>query len=214
MQYSGSIGLLDSNGEPFPDHIQRALVRLSPRLRREFPALQDDVALTEVLEKAGRRLAAREARGGPIDRLHGYAWVTLRSIATSYVRRGSIRLIQETLDTAAGAARLAALPSTSGRAEDVERGVLLAEVLRLLSDEERSIVLWRRAGYSSAEIAWAQDRTVDAIDKVFSRAKQKIRRALGVESSRNRRSSAATPMVNEDRPLAQADDPETDDGTS
>jgi DNA-directed RNA polymerase specialized sigma24 family protein len=215
MQYPGSIGLLDSNGEPFPDHIQRALVRLSPRLRREFPVLQDDAALTEVLEKAGRRIAAREARGGPIERLHGYAWVTLRSIATSHVRRGSIRLIQETLDAAAGAARLAVLPSTSGRAEDVERRVLFAEALRVLSDDERAIVLSRRAGYSSAEIAWVQDRTVDAIDKIFSRAKQKMRRALGVESSSgNRRSSAETPIASEDRPFDQTDDPETDDGTS
>jgi DNA-directed RNA polymerase specialized sigma24 family protein len=215
MQSPGSIELLDSNGEPFPDHIQRALVRLSPRLRREFPVLQDDVALTEVMEEAGRRIAVREARGGPIDRLHGYAWVTLRSIATSHVRRGSIKLIQETLDAAAGAARLAVLPSTSGRAEDIERQVLFAEVLRLLSDDERAIILWRRAGYSSAEIAWVQDRTVDAVDKVFSRAKQKIRRALGVKTpSGNRRSSAATQHPSDDRPLVQTDDPESDDGTS
>jgi hypothetical protein len=68
---------------------------------------------------------------------------------------------------------------------------------------------------SSAEIAWVQDRTVDAVDKVFSRAKQKIRRALGVESpTGNRRSSAATPHASDDRSLAQTDDPETDDGTS
>jgi DNA-directed RNA polymerase specialized sigma24 family protein len=215
MEYPGSIGLLDSNGEPFPDHIQRALVRLSPRLRREFPVLQDDVALTEVMEEAGRKIAAREARGGPIDRLHGYAWVTLRSIATSHVRRGSIKLIQETLDAAAGAARLAVLPSTSGRAEDIERQVLFAEVLRLLSDDERAIILWRRAGYSSAEIAWVQERTVDAVDKVFSRAKQRIRRALGVESpKRNRRPPAVTPHASDDRDLAETDDPETDDGTS
>lgn len=215
MESPGSIGLLDSNGEPFPDHIQRTLVRLSARLRREFPVLQDDVALTEVMEEAARRIAAREARGGPIERLHGYAWITLRNSATSHVCRGSIRLIQETLHGAAGAAHLAVLPSTCGRVEDIERRVLFAQLLRLLSDDERVIVLLRRAGYSSAEIAWVQKRTVDAVDKVFSRAKQKIRRALGVEPpSGNRRSPAARPHPSDDRPLPQKDDPETDDGTS
>ena len=94
MQHLGPIKLLDGNGEPFPDHIQHVLDKLSPRLRREFPVLQDDVALIEVLEEAGRRIAAKEARGGPIDRLHGYAWVTLRSVATTHIRRGQIRLIQ------------------------------------------------------------------------------------------------------------------------
>lgn len=181
MEYPGSSGLLDSNGEPFPDHIQRALVRLSPRLRREFPVLQDDVTLTEVMEEAARRIVARETRRGPIERLHGFAWITVRNIATSRVSRGSMRLIQETLDATAGAARLAVLPSTSGRVEDIERQVLFAQILRPLSSDERTIVLLRRAGYSSAEIAWVQERTVDAIDKVLSRAKQKIRRALGVE---------------------------------
>lgn len=209
------IGLLNSNGEPLPDHIQRALERLSPRLRRHYPVLQDDVALIEVLEEAGRRLVAREARGGPIDRLHGYAWVTLRSIAMSRMRRGSMRLIQSTLDPRAGATRLSELASQTGSAEEIERGILFSEVLGLLSPDEQAIVLWRRAGYSSAEIAWVQDRTVEAVDKVFSRAKQKIRRALGVEApSRNRRSSAATPQASDDSDLAQTDDPETDDGTS
>ena len=177
--------------------------------------LQDDVALIEVLEEAGRRLVAREARGGPIDRLHGYAWVTLRSIAMSRMRRGSMRLIQSTLDPRAGATRLSELASQTGSAEEIERGILFSEVLGLLSPDEQAIVLWRRAGYSSAEIAWVQERTVDAVDKVFSRAKQKIRRALGVETpSRNRRSSAATPHASDDPDLAQTADPETDDGTS
>jgi RNA polymerase sigma factor (sigma-70 family) len=184
MDYPGLIGLLDSNGEPFPDHIQRALVRLLPRLRREFPVLQDDVSLTEVMEEAARRIVAREARGGPIERLHGFAWITLRNIAAKYVSRGSMRVIQETLDAVAGAARLATLPSTSGRVEDIERRVLFAQILRFLSDDEREIVLLRRAGYSSEEIAWVQERTVAAIDKTLSRAKQRIRLALGLQRLR------------------------------
>ena len=82
------------------------------RLRRQFPALQDEVALTEVMEEAGRRIASREERGGPIEKLHGYAWVTVRSVATSHMRRGSIRLIQKTLDSEASHAQIAVRPGS------------------------------------------------------------------------------------------------------
>ena len=43
------------------------------------------------------------------------------------------------------------------------------------------ICLWKKAGFSSQEIALNQQRTVVAIDTIFSRAKQKIRKALGIE---------------------------------
>jgi DNA-directed RNA polymerase specialized sigma24 family protein len=183
MQHLGPIKLLDGNGEPFSEHIQEVLDKLSPRLRREFPVLQDDVALIEVLEEGGRRIAAREARGGPIDRLHGYAWVTLRSVATTHIRRGQIRLIQNAVSPTSSAARLAAMPSASGGVEAIERNVLFREVLEVLSKDERDVVTWRASGYSSADIARFLGRSIDAVNKVFSRAKQKARRVLGGEHS-------------------------------
>ena len=76
MDHMRALGLLDSNGKPLGDRIERVLAGLLPKLRRRFPNLQDDVAITEVMEEAGRRIASREARGGPIERIHGYAWVT------------------------------------------------------------------------------------------------------------------------------------------
>lgn len=183
MRHLGSIKLLDGNGEPFSDHIQQALDRLSPRLRREFPVLQDDVALIEVLEEAGRRIAAREARGGPIDRLHGYAWVTLRSVATTQIRRGQIRLIQNAVSPTSRAARLAATRSAADGAEAIERHVLYREVLEVLSQDEQDVVNWRASGYSSADIARFLGRSIDAVNKVFSRAKQKARRVLDGDRS-------------------------------
>lgn len=183
MQHLGPTELLDSNGQPFPDHIQHVLDKLSPRLRREFPVLQDDVALIEVLEEAGRRIAAREARGGPIDRLHGYAWVTLRSVATTHIRRGQIRLIQNAVQPTSAAARRVAMPSAAGGVEAIERNVLFREVLDVLSQDEQEIVVWRISGHSSAEVARLLGRSIDAVDKVFSRAKQKARRVLGVKQS-------------------------------
>lgn len=180
MEHLRTIGLLDSDGQPFHPRIERVLIQLLPRLRREFPRLQDEVGLAEIMEEAGRRIRHREERG-PIERLHGYAWVAVRSIATSRMRLGSTKLTQKTLDSEAGSARLLATPSSQGTAAEVEQAVLLRELLRTLSREERMICLWKKAGFSSQEIALHQRRTVVSVDTIFSRAKQKIRKALGIE---------------------------------
>ena len=177
MEHLRTIGLLDSDGQPFHPRIERVLIQLLPRLRREFPSLQDEVGIAEVMEEAGRRIRHREERG-PIERLHGYAWVTVRSIAMSRMRLGSAKLDQKTLDSEAGSARLLAAATSRGTAAEVEQRILLGELLRTLSREERMICLWKKAGFSSQEIALHQHRTVVAIDTIFSRAKQKIRKAL------------------------------------
>jgi DNA-directed RNA polymerase specialized sigma24 family protein len=182
MEHLRTIGLLDSDGQPFQPRIERVLIQLLPRLRREFPALQDEVGLAEIMEEAGRRIRHREERG-QIERLHGYAWVTVRSIATSRMRLGSAKLTQKTLDSEAGNARLLVTPTSRGTVAEVEQAVLLRELLQTLSREERMICLWKKAGFSSQEIALHQRRTVVAIDTIFSRAKQKIRKALGVDEA-------------------------------
>lgn len=187
MEHLRTLGLLDSNGKPLAERIQRVLGRLLPRLRRQFPALQDEVALTEVMEEAGRRIANREDRGGPIEKLHGYAWVTIRSVATSRMRRGSSQLIQKTLTTEAGHALLAAVPAVSGSPEQIERDILLREVSAHLSQEEWLTCLWKLEGFSSQEIADRQGRSVVAVDTLFSRAKQKLRKALGTREADSER---------------------------
>jgi DNA-directed RNA polymerase specialized sigma24 family protein len=182
MEHLLTIGLLDTDGQPFHPRIERVLIQLLPRLRREFPSLQDEVGLTEIMEEAGRRIRHRE-KHGPIERLHGYAWVTVRSIATSRMRLGSSKLAQKILDSEASNARLLAIPTSRDTAAEVEQAVLLRELLQTLSQEERMICLWKKAGFSSQEIALHQRRTVVAVDTIFSRAKQKIRKALGVEDA-------------------------------
>ena len=173
------MGLLDSDGTPFPPRLERVLTQLAARLRREFPALHDEVTVTEVIEEAGRRISRREQRAGPVEKLHGYAWVVIRSVATSHLRLGSTRVMQKTLGSEASSARLAAAPCRTGTAEDIERQVLLRELLAKLSREERLICLWKQAGFSSQEIADHRQRSVVSVDTIFSRAKQKIRRVLG-----------------------------------
>jgi len=180
MEHLRTIGLLDTDGQPFQPHIERVLIHLLPRLRREFPSLQDEVEVVDIMEEAGRRIRHREHRG-PIDRLYGYAWVTIRSIATSRMRLGSAKLDHNTLDSEVGSARLLNSASPRGTAAEIEHRILLAELLSTLSHEERMICLWKKAGFSSQEIALHQRRTIMAVDTIFSRAKQKIRRALGVD---------------------------------
>ena len=209
MEHQRHLILLDSDGKPLDSRIARVLSRLLPRLRRHFPQLRDEVALTDILERAGRRIALKEQRVGHIERLHGYAWVTIRSIATSEMRRGSVRVMQNTLDSAASHARLASVPAAFGTAEDVERTILLREVLGKLSQDERLVCLWKKAGFSSQEIAKYQGRSVAAVDTLFSRAKQKLRRALG--TGRDRPPAHGQPQKPR---LLGEEDTETADGTT
>ena len=183
MEHLRTIGLLDSDGRPFHPRIERVLIQLIARLRREFPALQDEVILAEVMEEAGRRIRAREERGGAVEHLHGYAWVTIRSVATSRMRLGPAKLSQRTLTADASHIALSSARSSRGSADEVEQTILLRELLATLSREERLICLWKKAGFSSQEIAAHQGRSVEAVDTIFSRAKQKIRDILGIGGS-------------------------------
>jgi RNA polymerase sigma factor (sigma-70 family) len=175
--------LLDQSGQPIGEHIEGVLVQLAPRCQRQFPALRDDLALTEVLEEAGRRIARKEQRSGPIEKLHGYAWVTLRSVATSWMRRGSSRLRQKTLALDDARATLASLPTQSNTPDQIERTILFREVLTQLTPDERFVCASKLAGFSSDEIARHRGSSIGAVDTLFSRARQKIRKVLGVQHS-------------------------------
>ena len=179
MDRMRTLGLLDSNGKPLAERIQRALTKLLPKVRRQFPSLRDDLALTEVVEEAGRRIASREERGGPIEQLHAYTWVTLRSVATSQLRKPANRLIRDTVGSTAGEIYIAEVEASYGSPAEVERQILMREAMEALSEEERMVCIWKTAGYSAQEIATRQGRSVTAVDTLFSRAKQKLRQAFG-----------------------------------
>ena len=83
---------VDDGGKPLPAHIQRVLRDLAPKLGRRFPALNDAAVLAEILEEAGRRISDHEKRSGPIEKLHGYAWVTIRSVAMTKLRGSAMRI--------------------------------------------------------------------------------------------------------------------------
>lgn len=183
MEYSAKLALLDESGNPFDARIERVLLDLVPRFRRHFPALKDEVVVIEVFEEAGRRIAEHEKQHGRIERLYGYAWVTIRSVAASQMRRSSARVAQATLGSAQSETALSSVPSAEGSPEQIEADLLFREVLAQLTADEKRVCVWKVAGFSSKEIAAYRDSSVSAVDTLFFRAKQKIRTLLEARSA-------------------------------
>ena len=183
MEHLGKLSLLDETGKPFSTRIEGVLRDLLPRFRRQFPALKDEVCVSEVLEEAGRRIAEHERRSGPVEKLHGYAWVTVRSVAVSRMRLSSARMAKATLGSEQSQAALSTVPAPEGSPQQIESDVLFREVLAQLTPDEQLVCVWKKAGFSTKEIANHRRSSVTAVDTLFHRAKQKIRRILGVQES-------------------------------
>ena len=174
--------ILDAHGQPLPTRLEDALASLAPKLVRQFPRLRDDPSIVDLLEEAGRKIQQREEQRGPVERLHAYAWVTVRSLALSRLRHGSERLARCTLPSREGQIALQSAAATEGSPEALERRLLLRQVLNSLSAEERLICAWKRAGYSSREIAARRGTTAAAVDKMLSRARERVRGQLSLKS--------------------------------
>lgn len=90
--------------------------------------------------------------------------------------------------------------------EQIKGGILLRRDLTQLSPEERLICIWKKAGFSIQEIAHRHGRSVAAVDALLSRAKQKIRGILGVESEDgegDKLARASNAQLAERRPLTE-----------
>lgn len=204
MEYPPKFRILDEAGQPLSPHIEQALLALVPKFQRQFPSFRDELSLVEVLEEAGRKIDRREKRSGNIERLHAYAWVALRSVANSRLRRGDGRLAQRTLPSEEGEAALDSTPARAGGADEIERRILLQQVLDTLTPEERRVCIWRKAGFSNKEIADRRGGTPHAVDMVLLRVKQKVRRLLGVSPG----------GVRQDQPAAAPNDDGVDEALS
>jgi RNA polymerase sigma factor (sigma-70 family) len=175
MDQPPKLRILDERGHPFDPRIEQALLRLVPKFRRHYPACRDEFSVVEVLEEAGRKIDHREKQSGQIEHLHGYAWVTLRTVAATRLRRGDGQLERRTFGAEDGAAAIDATPSRTGTPEEVERTILLRELLAQLSPEERVVCMWKKAGYTSQEIAKRRGTGPGAVDTMLSRIRQKVR---------------------------------------
>jgi len=171
--------ILDERGHPLDPRIEEALLSLLPKFRRNFPAIRDDLAIVDIFEEAGRKIDHREKESGQINRLHGYAWTTLRTVAATRLRRGDGQLARRTFGAEEGTAAIDATPSRTGTPEDVERTILLRELLAQLSPEERLVCMWKKAGYTSQEIAKRRGTGPGAVDTMMSRIRDKVRELTG-----------------------------------
>lgn len=80
-------------------------------------------------------------------------------------------------------AMLSDMPSDVGTVDEIERAILLDEVLAQLSDQERTLFMWKKAGFSSKEIARGLRMSAAAVDQLFHRLKEKVQHAFGLEGA-------------------------------
>jgi DNA-directed RNA polymerase specialized sigma24 family protein len=175
MESLRKFGLLDANGKPLDERLDKALNDLVPRFRRRFPAIQDEVEITEVFEEAARRIEKRERQSGPIEKLRGYAWKALESIGVSAYRRSTMQVRLKRVESRTGPDIVSRLQAWDGSVEQIERDILLREIEMCLTPEEARIFHLKALGFSSDEIAQHRGSSVNSVDKVMSRLKQKFR---------------------------------------
>jgi DNA-directed RNA polymerase specialized sigma24 family protein len=175
MESLRKLGLLDANGKPLDERLHKALNDLLPRFRRRFPAIQDEVEITDVFEEAARRIEKRERQSGPIEKLRGYAWKALASIGVSAYRRSTMQVRLKQVEAKSGPDIVSRLQAWDGSVQQIERGILLREIEAHLTLEEARIFNLKGLGFSSDEIARLRGSSVNSVDKVMSRLKQKFR---------------------------------------
>lgn len=176
--------LTDGRGHPVAPHIEVALTRLLPQFQRRYPALRDDLVRAEVLDAAARRIAERERRSGPVNKIYAYAWTALRNATATWFRQSANKVAERSLSPEHSEAVLGTLETSRGTPEQIEQEILLGEVMAQLTPDERFVVTWKGAGYSSDDIAKQRGTSSAAVDTLFSRAKDKIRAALGIDKMR------------------------------
>ena len=172
--HTHSVLLLDEYGQPLSTRLQSALLPLAPRLQRQFPALNDDCALTEVLEESGRRIAAREERKGPLDNLHAYAWVVARRMAALRLRCGEWAIANATLTGVASELALREMPSGLATSEQIFNEILCKELVAHLTPGERRIAKGKEAGQSDDEIARGCGSSSRMVSNAWRRLKRKM----------------------------------------
>jgi DNA-directed RNA polymerase specialized sigma24 family protein len=180
MENLRKLGFLGADGKPLDERLSKVLNALLPRFRRRFPAIQDDVEVTEAFEEAARRITKRERASGPIEKLGGYAWKALESIGVSLQRRGSMQIRVNRVESRTGPDIVSQLRAWDGSVEEIERGILLRQLEEHMTPEEKWIFNLKAFGYSSEEIAKLRGSSVNSVDKVMSRLKQKIHVLTGV----------------------------------
>jgi hypothetical protein len=166
--------LLDEFGQPLSTRLQGVLLPLAARLQRQFPALNDDCTLTEVLEESGRRIAAREERKGPLDNVHAYAWVVVRRIAALRLRHDQWAVASATLTNTDSEMALRRMAAGFATSEQIYNDILCKELLAHLNPMEQRIAKGKSAGHTDDEIAHGCGTSCRTIFNAWRRLKRKM----------------------------------------
>jgi DNA-directed RNA polymerase specialized sigma24 family protein len=170
--------LLDEHGQPLSSRIEEVLRFFIPKLRREFRSLRDEQEFVEILERAGQKVARREQRKGLLKKLHPYTWVTIKTVARSWMRLASNQVPLKLVAPEEAHTLLATAAAREGSPEEIEQAVLIREAINRLKPNEQVACLMKMQGHSSEEIAKRLGTSTAAADMVFSRAKRKLYRFL------------------------------------
>lgn len=175
MEQLRKLGLLDESGKPVDDRIQGIFERLVHKFRQHFPRILDEVDVLHIFEKSARKFMQHEREVGPLEKPHGYAWATLRTVAISKARGGSIEGHRIRAESSAALDLVASLPAPDGTPEQLDNQVLLDELRAQLTEDEELVFAGKLGGYSSRRIAEWRGSSPEAVDIVFSRIRKKLR---------------------------------------
>lgn len=183
MENSRKVLLLDADGKPIDERLRAVFDRLLAKFRRQFPAIQDEAEIQNHGETAVRRFMEKEQRSGrEIEKPWGYAWTVLQSIGISAERTSEMQVRLKSVAEPHGEGKaLSQLRAWDGSAERIEQGILLREIEAKLEPRERWILQQKALDFTSAEIAEKLGCSVNAVDKLWSRTRRKIRELAGVK---------------------------------
>jgi RNA polymerase sigma factor (sigma-70 family) len=102
----------------------------------------------------------------------------------SRLRGSAMRVVRASLESEDSEIALSRVPSDIGSAAQIERGILLDEILARLPSDERMVCVWKKAGFNSKEIGERLGLSTSAVDTLFHRIKTKVQKMLQAGSTR------------------------------
>ncbi len=175
MEQLRKLELLDEHGRPVDERTLGVLEKLQGKFRRHFRRIQDESVITTIFEKAAAMMARRERASGPLERPYGYAWRALQSIAISNLRGTSIELRRRQAQTHDGRDIVRRLEAMDGTPQQIERDILMKELMAQMTPDEVFVFAHKMAGHTSAAIAAKLGCAPSTVDVTIWRIRQKLR---------------------------------------
>jgi len=182
MENLRKLWLLGPDGKPLDERLRTLFGRLLPKFLRRFPAFQDAAEIQNHGEEAIRRFQQKEKQSGQeIEKPWGYAWKALESVGISAERTNEMQVRFRTVESGTDAPIVSQLRAWDGSVEQIEQGILLRELEKLMKPDEVWMFRRKAAGFTHAEIAREKGCSVNAVDQAMSRLIRRIRALVDVK---------------------------------